>query len=132
MKDGGGTWNQHGDIVFSQFTGPLMRVAASGGSPAIISELKGPTTTHRTPHFLSDGEHFVFMAAGTDLPLLLGSLRDRTTRALGNVDGLAGVALPDLVLFVSDGQLFAQRVEIASGALVNTRQAIVGDVGCRR
>jgi serine/threonine protein kinase len=59
----GGTWSQAGIIVFAPSpVSPLVRVNASGGEPVPLTTLKGPVeSSHRWPHFLPDGEHFLYM-----------------------------------------------------------------------
>ena len=114
----GGTWNQHGDIVFSLVTGPLLRVDASGGTPSPITELSADVTAHRVPHFMADGEHFICLGFGAGQPrLLLGSLAGRNVTELRSVDALSGTAPPDLVLLTAGGQLIAQRIDLAAGRL---------------
>src|SRR5262249_47703321 len=51
----GGTWGAHGDILFSPApTGPVMRIAASGGAVTACTVLDSTRqeTTHRFPCFL--------------------------------------------------------------------------------
>src|SRR5262249_35232522 len=68
----GGTWNRENVIVCSPGTnGPLLRVPASGGTPAPATQLDDAygETGHRFPQFLPDGRHFVFTAVvGTCCP----------------------------------------------------------------
>ena len=114
----GGTWNQHGVIVFSVVSGPLLRVAAGGGTSSPITELPADVTSHRVPHFMADGEHFVCIGMGPGQPvLLLGSLTGGNVKQLRGVDALNGAAAPDLVLVTVGGQLIAQRIDLAAGRL---------------
>jgi Tol biopolymer transport system component len=56
----GGTWNQNGVIVFSPgSSGALYRVSAAGGAATPITKTSG---SHRYPHFLPDGRHFLYLA----------------------------------------------------------------------
>ena len=60
----GGSWGAAGVIVFSrEGGGPLYRISASGGAPSPITTLAASPkeVSHRWPHFLPDGKHFVFM-----------------------------------------------------------------------
>jgi len=66
----GATWGARGDILFSEATGPMLRVSDSGGkvTPAtrIASSQRG--MNHRYPCFLPDSRHFIYLAidlAGT-------------------------------------------------------------------
>ena len=63
----GGAWNTDGAILFAPTgSGPLSRIAASGGEPAAFTKLDPPRlTNHRFPQFLPDGRHFLFYATGS-------------------------------------------------------------------
>jgi Tol biopolymer transport system component len=83
---GGGTWGPDGSIVFASGpTSALYRVSSAGGRPVAVTRLdKGRhETSHRYPHFLPDGRHFLYMA--TDL----ASARDDPPNAirLASLDG---------------------------------------------
>ncbi len=58
----GGTWNQDGIIVFAPgITGPLYRVAATGGSPEAVTRVPpSGSESHHWPFFLPDGKHFLY------------------------------------------------------------------------
>ncbi len=60
----GGTWNQAGVIVFAPTpVSGLVKVSASGGVPAPLTTLNAPVeSSHRWPHFLPDGDHFLYLA----------------------------------------------------------------------
>ncbi|MGA8431911.1 MAG: protein kinase [Candidatus Sulfotelmatobacter sp.] len=60
----GGTWSVNDVIVFApDFTGPLAKVSAGGGTaqPATVIN-RALHTTQRWPWFLPDGKHFIFLA----------------------------------------------------------------------
>ena len=57
----GGTWNRNGTIVFAaDIQGPLLKVSENGGATAPVTSPANDDITHRMPHFLPDGEHFLF------------------------------------------------------------------------
>ena len=62
----GETWKKDGVILFSPdvFAG-LFRVPAGGGTPTEVTKLDPscPESSHRWPNFLSDGRHFLYLAA---------------------------------------------------------------------
>jgi len=61
----GGTWNRDGVIVFGpDANSPLHRVAAAGGTSHPVTQLNQQRGehTHRWPHFLPDGKHFLYLA----------------------------------------------------------------------
>ncbi len=79
-----GSWNRDGSILFEPFaSGPLYRVAETGGAPVAVSSLRfkkgGPPGW---PFFLPDGNHFLyaFKRSTPDDPLgngiYIGSIRD--------------------------------------------------------
>ena len=79
----GGTWSQSGTIVYApEYTGPLFAVPASGGAVRQVTELDSSRNedTHRYPHFLPDGRHFLYLArasgagAGRDPAIVVASL----------------------------------------------------------
>ena len=64
----GGTWNDHGTIVFAEFSlnrssrtvAGLMKVPASGGEPQPAIKSSGSTAATLWPSFLPDGDHFLY------------------------------------------------------------------------
>ena len=124
----GGTWNADGVIVFAPgANGPLMRVSASGGTPAAVTTLGPQQSGHRLPHFLPDGRRFLFLvrgapdAAGIYLGALDGSAPKRLTPAEGAGVYLAeGPGRADMsrgrgwLLWVRAGTLVAQRLDVRS------------------
>src|SRR4029450_6312705 len=74
----GGAWNADGTILCGGGTvGPLFRIPVTGGEPVAVTTLHSPSQfAHHQPHFLPDGRHFVFYAAGRPeaAGLYLGSL----------------------------------------------------------
>ncbi|MBF8296359.1 MAG: hypothetical protein HW389_2904 [Bacteroidetes bacterium] len=62
---GGGSWNEHGTIIFSPSTNdPIFRVQATGGDPVPVTRVDTTKKElyHQYPVFLPDGEHFLFLA----------------------------------------------------------------------
>jgi serine/threonine protein kinase/Tol biopolymer transport system component len=114
----GGTWSADGVIVFApRTTGPLMRVAATGGDAAAVT-MRGPAQQgRRWPHMVSDSR-FLFYAL--DLPdttgIYLGALDGSAPTRLTPADS-AGVYLPGWLLWVRGGALVAQRLDVARAAL---------------
>jgi Tol biopolymer transport system component len=117
VADGrGGTWNRDNVIVFGSLGTPLMRVAAAGGTPAPVAKLDATyaETSHRWPHFLPDGRHFLFTAvtgaaniAPKPSKVRIGSLD--TTEAVDLFQAESAVAFASgHLLFVRDGTLMAQ------------------------
>jgi hypothetical protein len=110
----GGTWNGDGTIVFAPvFTGPLMRVRSSGGEPqpATVLDTSRGERWHRHPVFLPDGRHFLFLAntAEEEASLNVGSLESHLVKPVVKTMAQSAFAAPDLLLFMRQNALMAQR-----------------------
>ena len=78
----GGTWSPDGrTILFAPGEG-LFRVSASGGEPVGVTA--APNQAHRFPHFLPDGQQFLFLVTRSRRchGIYLGSLDSPETRRL--------------------------------------------------
>ncbi|MBI2682145.1 MAG: protein kinase [Acidobacteriales bacterium] len=117
----GGTWGTKDVILFapSRFS-PIYSVPANGGTPTPVTEL-GTSLSHRWPHFLPDGDHFLFLStptgsASTDSRVMLGSVKDKTQKIIldspFNVEFSAGN-----LFFVRDGTLNAQPFDFKTGTI---------------
>jgi len=109
----GGTWNESGDMLLAHF-GQLYRVDAAGGEPHRVppsGRLESIPQGIR-PHFLPDGNHFLYIAA-PELErgrVYIGALDSEETRFLVESDSKAVYADGHL-LFVRSGALLAQRFD---------------------
>ena len=99
----GGTWNQEGVILFQPIgsAGPLMKVAATGGTPVALQGVEG-----RWPWFLPDGRHFLF-TSNNPPAVRIGSLDSKETRVLLQVN-TGAVYAQGFVLYLRDDTLVAQ------------------------
>ena len=72
--------------------------------------------SHRVPHFLPDGRHFLFYAAGTPeaAGIYLGSLDGGAPPRLTAADSAGAFLPPDRVVFVRQGTLVAHDSELES------------------
>ncbi len=86
----GGAWNEDGTIVFTpNFDTPIMKVAAVGGEPVPVTDLKSDTGfgSHRHPWFLPDGRRFLYLAranTGNENEIRLASLDGDSTHVVMN------------------------------------------------
>ena len=101
----GGTWNQHGTILFSASPASgLLAIPSQGGAARPVVPLTRGQQGHRSPQFLPDGEHFFFFVRG-----------DEATRGiyLGSLDGMAPQRILDgdtaAPVFVAENELFFVR-----------------------
>ncbi len=108
----GGSWNSEGVIVFGVLgEGPLLRVAASGGTA--VSASAGQS--HRYPWFLPDGRHFLYATSQTgDMPVKVGSLDEpgKDGKVVAQAQSPAVYAQGHL-LFLRENTLMAQPFDAA-------------------
>jgi len=117
----GGTWSGDGVIVFSPgLLGRLYRIAADGGEVTPLTELAPEEEAHRWPCFLSDGDHFAFLADSAQAEhhqIRLGSLAGGPAPPL-----VQAVSQPVCVgghlLYARSGTLLAQELDVGSARLV--------------
>jgi len=128
----GATWNDDDVIVFPRANrSGLFRVPASGGDGEPISRLDPEReNSHRWPHFLPDGDHFLFTTR-SDRPennlLSVGSLRSQVVKALRPALSNAVYSKGHL-LFVDRGALMAQPFDAAALLLTGEPVAVVAAV----
>jgi serine/threonine protein kinase len=114
----GGTWNQDDVILFApSFNGPIHRVPAAGGESVAVTEVdsKGGQNSHRFPHFLPDGRHYLYFARaavatggdGTGSAVYLASLDGEPARELFRCQSQAIYASGHL-LFLRESALMAR------------------------
>jgi len=106
----------------------IYRIPAIGGEPRAITTLNvgRGDTSHRFPVFLPDGRHFLAFAQGVTEQnnILLGSIDGNEDRMVMTSDNAVGFVPPDIVLFVRDRTLRAQRMDLKSFHLVGESTAL--------
>jgi Tol biopolymer transport system component len=131
----GAAWGPGDVILFSAGPiSPLMRVSASGGTPAPMTTIDAAQhTSHRWPFFLPDGKHFLYLALNHDPTkvandtLFYASLDGRENRPLFR--SLSNAIYADgYLLFGRGEQLMAQPFDPASGELSGGPQTVVTGV----
>jgi Tol biopolymer transport system component len=113
----GGSWNSDDIILFApNLSGPIMQVSASGGDLVAVTTVDSARneSEHRFPHFLPDGDHFLFAALpggpnGWDT--YVGSLRSGAVKRLLTARSVAVYAEPGFLLFEREGRVLAQRFD---------------------
>jgi Tol biopolymer transport system component len=116
----GGAWNSDGMILFgSNGTEGLQLVSAGGGVPAPVTTLEATPkeTRHLWPRFLPDGRHFMYQAQGEsagDATIFVAALDAPGRTPVIKSAHMVEFAPPDLLLFVRDDALLAQRFDIDS------------------
>jgi Tol biopolymer transport system component len=97
-----GSWGPDGTLLFNSTTnGGVYRVAAGGGQPVAVTTFAEGDIRHVRPHFLPDGDHFLYTNFGAPSQAWIGSLRSNERRMLlTNTGGRVAY---------SQGRLFSMR-----------------------
>jgi serine/threonine protein kinase len=131
----GGTWNRDGVILFTpDARGPVHRVSANGGKVTEATVYGATDSTHRYPHFLPDGRHFLYLVRhgsgagrGRDPEIRVGSLGSRDSKLVLNVASNVVYASGHL-LYVREGALVAQEFDLDRLAVKGEPVTLVPDV----
>jgi len=133
----GGTWGSSGVIVFDQSNKPLQRVAAAGGTPTSVFPLDTARgeTSHVAPHFLPDGQHFVYGSFGKTVDGKFGSLDGKVNRVI--IGNPVPTYAPNprgggWILYNVRGQLSARPFDPVRGEFTGPPAAIAEGVGTGR
>jgi serine/threonine protein kinase len=124
-----GDWSGDGTIYFAPQAGPTYRVPAAGGARVPLSTFASSPGNGRFPRLLPGGRHFLFYAIGAPevQGVYIGRLDAPESRRLLDADAGA-VYARDHVLFVRQGTLFAQRLDIDRMELVGNPTPIASGV----
>jgi Tol biopolymer transport system component len=112
------SWGPDNTILYSSGASVLYRVPSSGGTPAPVTRLEAALGegSHRWPHFLPDGHHFLFSVHTSQTgqrgvyASSMGS-QDRKFLVPYSLYGSAIYAPPGYLLFVEGDTLMAQRFD---------------------
>jgi hypothetical protein len=129
----GGAWSPSGVIVFAQSTSPLSQVPADGGpvTPATSFDLEQDPVWHYWPRFLPDGRRFLFLQRSGKPEyqgIYVGSLDSNTITRLLPAD-VRGLYASGNLLFIRDGLLFAQTLDLDTVRLTSEPVRIADGVG---
>jgi eukaryotic-like serine/threonine-protein kinase len=110
----GGSWNDDGTILFTpNYAGAIFRVSADGGTAKALTRIDKQRASHRFPHVLPDGRHFLYYASGGEGVggVYLGGLDGGPSERLLDSDTAAAYDSSGHLLFVRQGKLFAQEFD---------------------
>jgi WD40-like Beta Propeller Repeat len=118
-----GTWNRDGVILFgTQDTKGIQRISSSGGLPVQVTSVQaGQETAHLYPQFLADEDHFVYRAVASGLDsgnTYIASLHTADRKLLFKSDSSVGFSPPDRLLFLRDGALLTQQINLKTLELI--------------
>jgi Tol biopolymer transport system component len=114
----GGSWSEEGVILFNSVNdGPLLRVAATGGTPVPVTTVDKAQgeNSHRWPQFLPGGRRFLYFvrtANVDDYGVYLGSLADPREKTLLLRSPTNAIYVPDR------GTSFGQLLSVRDGTLM--------------
>jgi eukaryotic-like serine/threonine-protein kinase len=119
LRARGGSWNSDGTILFAPNTGNFItRVPAAGGEPTHVTVPEASTEpSHRWPHFLPDGKHFIFLIPDFSRPrdglgsLRLGSIDSKEYRRLVAADTNGYYVDPGYIVYGRGNKLNAIRFD---------------------
>ena len=106
----GGAWNRDGVMLFvPNPASPISRISAEGGPPVPVTRRLDDQAGHSFPHFLPDGRHFLYYAAGSPASrgIYVGQIDDSASKKLFDSDGGA-VYTSGHVLFLRQEKILAQ------------------------
>ncbi len=143
MRAGGGSWNQHGTIVFAPgLADGLYQVSANGGKPEPLLPLNPAQSQHAFlwPQFLPDDEHFLFYAStdskestgvyvGTIAPPAFHMLFPSETNAIYSTLADTPSRKKGWLLFIQDRTLMGQPFDTSNLSLGGDPRALRDDIG---
>jgi Tol biopolymer transport system component len=134
----GGSWNRDGVIIFGDVFGGLTRTSATDGGCTPLSRPQAGEGGHIFPEFLPDGRHFLYLALMQDATILVGSLdakpeAQQLKRVLRTPYKVSVVSEEEMgvarLLFVREGNLFAQPFDTMTFELTGEALPVAEDVG---
>ena len=127
------SWGSKGQILMDGEATDSLRVVPAGGGelrPATRIAREDGEIGSTWPCFLPDGEHFLFIGAldGLTGNMRLGKIGSLDSKLLGRCDGRVEYGPGGWVIFMREGTLFAQKLDIGAGKLTGQPITIAADV----
>jgi Tol biopolymer transport system component len=127
----GGTWNRDGVIVFGSAQG-LFRIPAEGGKPEPLTTPDPTESGHFWPHFLPDGQHYLFTAwsgQATSRAIYVGVLGSKDKTRILTAESNAAYADTGHLLFHRGNTVYAQSFDVSKLALSGEPMRVADPVG---
>jgi len=121
-------------ILFADRAGgrsEIYRISASGGTPARLTVMKKDEWRHAWPRLLSDGRHYLYQASANnslERRLVLASLDTADSSVLTRNISQATFVTDDELVFVRDGKLLSQHLDVSKGKLTGEPSLVADDV----
>jgi Tol biopolymer transport system component len=127
-----GTWGADGQILFASVEGSaIVRVSTAGGSPVpeITRDVSHGEARVHWPWFLPDGKRFLYVSrlkngSGQIMLAELGKAPRPLVSAVYNPQWLD----PDILIFVRDGTLVGQRIDLTQARAIGEPFSIAGPI----
>lgn len=126
-----GAWGPDGTILFSSTASPSLRsVNAAGGAVTVETTPAAESTGHRHPQFLPGVRQFLFFVGGPDAVrgVYLGALGSSDVTRLVASDTQGAYVAPGWLLFVRQGTLWAQHVDLGQRTMSGEPTAVADSV----
>jgi eukaryotic-like serine/threonine-protein kinase len=126
-----GTWGSDGTILFSSTASPsLRRISAAGGAVQVETTPAADSSGHRHPQFLPGSRQYLFFVGGPDAVrgVYLGTLGSSDATRLVASDTQGAYISPGWLLFVRQGTLWAQRVNVRQRTMSGEPTAVADSV----
>lgn len=129
----GASWGADGVIVFAPLAfGPLMQVAAAGGTPSPVTTEERLDWTHRNPHFLPDGKRLLYFLGGPSSDdaggIYMLDITSGETALVLTAESEGIFVEPGYLAFVREGNLMAQQIDRDNLDLIGEAVPLVEDV----
>ncbi|HEY7575767.1 MAG TPA: hypothetical protein VIB08_11420, partial [Thermoanaerobaculia bacterium] len=131
----GGTWSSQGSILFvpSPRIPPHLISATGGEAKAVpVAETVPGVFTRRSPYFLPDGRHYLYLAydrvEGKHMTSI-GTIDSKESKRLVESRSTAAYAAPGYLLYRRDRELVAQRFDPDKLELSGSPVPIVSEIG---
>ena len=127
-----GTWAGSTILFASIEAEAIYRVPADGGTPAVVLRPDASRAERRVgwPWLLPDAERFLYLARREDgtTGLRLATLETGESRSVAQIASRVELVDPDLLVFVKEGALVAQRFDPDRGVLFGPPLPLVPEV----
>jgi len=128
----GGSWGEEDEILFAPIAAQaIYRVDARGGTAEKILELDAARNEVRVswPRILPGGRGFLYLSRDSEAKTALMWVQPgKSPRVMAPLASRFEIIEPDMLVFVRDGALLVQRVDLVAGRLVGAPSPVAPSV----